>query len=383
MPPLATLWRNAVACVLTVTACDGGTGVGDDADGIVVVDGDSGELDEDGTNGDGAPEGDEAGGSAGCKVIVDELVITDATDPSSVRCVEQIIGDLTIGPTTELVNLEMLSRLEQVGGTVFIAGNRGLDSLIGLENLRRADWVHVRRNPRVKDLRGFDALESVARLTLTNNASLVSLLGLPSGLRIGWLEIADNDALSHLHGLPKLVPFADDQVVYIEIEDNAVLSELTGLSVCCSQMPVALLVARNDELDSLAGLEGFSSFVALRLYDNPALSEFAGLSSLTELDRFEVDYNHCVAGDQPEIVDFSALKNVERVGRLSLTWVSGLTDLSGFDDLTEVDELVIRNNEQLPWSLVEAFVAQVQVGDFDGCGGPEGPTCPPEICPTL
>jgi hypothetical protein len=82
-----------------------GDGDGDPGDG-------DGDDPGDGDSGDGDGDGDTP---LACFPIVENLVITGDTAPASVACVEQVLGDLTIGPTTELVNLQLLSSCARSG----------------------------------------------------------------------------------------------------------------------------------------------------------------------------------------------------------------------------------------------------------------------------
>src|SRR5690606_27900211 len=105
---------------------DGDGDPGDDDPG----DGDPGDGDL--GDGDGTPGDGDGDGSIACAPIVGSLVITDETPPESVVCVERVLGDLTVGPTTGLFNLQMLSSLRRVGGTAYIVGNLALTSVDGL-----------------------------------------------------------------------------------------------------------------------------------------------------------------------------------------------------------------------------------------------------------
>ncbi|WP_181197981.1 leucine-rich repeat domain-containing protein [Enhygromyxa salina] len=370
------------ALVLSLASCEGrplpspgdGINFGEAGDG----DG-SGEGEGEG-DGDGDGDGDSTG-SAGCVAVVDELVITDDTAPESVACVEEVLGDLTIGPTTQLVNLEVLANLREVGGTIYVFGNLSLTSLAGLEQLESVDWLHIRRNHNLSDLHGLGGLVWAEQITVSNNAGMTSLAGLPTGLAPLVLEVAGNDLLPSLDGLPSFESPDHGGAIHVEIEDNPALIDLGGLSDCCAAQPASVVIDGNDALTDLDGLEGFERLDTLRLHDNLGLVDLDGLDNLSEVQTLDVQYDHCVPGTAASLVDFGGAESLTEVDVLQIQWVDSLTSLAGLEGVGGLSKLLVRNNAGLAWGEVLALESQTAPGLVDTCGGVDGPECAAEPCP--
>jgi hypothetical protein len=375
------------ALVLLLASCEGRplplpdeSDFGEDGSGSMESDSES-SGDGDG-NGDGDGDGD-PGGETGtsCAQVVDSLVITNDTPPESVECIEQVLGNLTIGPTTKFGDLSMLSNLREVGGTIDVFGNSALTTLHGLDSLVSVEHLHVRRNHKLQDLHGLVSLTQVGSITVVNNEGLTSVAGLPSGLAPELLDIEDNDLLTNLDGLPVFESPSASDSIQIEIEGNPSLIDLGGLSDCCASQPASLLIVGNDALTDLGGLEGFVRLDALQLHDNFAVETLAGLENLIEVQTLDVRYDHCV-GLTPSLASFSAAVSLSSVDVLQIQWVGSLTSLAGLENIPALDKLLVRNNAMLPWSLVDALILQTSPSVVDACG-PDGPVCSPEPCATF
>ena len=343
-------------------------------------DGDPGDGDGDG---DGDPGDGDGDGDVTCTPIVDSITITDDTDLASVACVEVVLGDLTVGPTTQLIDLQALASLREVGGTATIVGNLALTSLEGLEGLESVTWLHIRRNRNLSDLHGLDGLVALDQLTVASNAGLTSLAGLPSELAPRTLEIAENLLLASLDGLPVFVDPSTSDALLVDIDGNPALIDLGGLSDCCAAQAVDLTVASNDALTDLGGLEAFTRLERLRLYDDRGLLSLAGLDALSSLGTLDIAYDHCSEDAAPVLPDLSGAPNLADLDVLQVQWVDSLTSLAGLGAITELGKLQVRNNAALPWEAVLALEAQTAPGVVDTCGGVGGPTCAAAPCPNL
>jgi hypothetical protein len=345
----------------------------------------SGEWDDDtesGGDGDGDGEDEGETGAIDCSLVVDALAITDDTLPESIVCVEQVLGDLTIGPTTKLADLSMLPNLREVGGTIYVFGNSALTSLEGLDLLSSADHLHIRRNHKLVDLHGLGSLDSVHWITVVNNEGMTSVAGLPSGLSPEVLDIEDNDLLADLDGLPVFGPPSSNDAIHVEIQSNPSLADLGGLSDCCSGQAANLLIASNPVLTDLDGLDGFVRLDALHLHDNFALQTVAGLGNLVEAETLDVQYDHCIS-ITPSLVDLSAAVSLSSVDVLQIQWVTSLTSLAGLEQIPALEKLLIRNNPMLPYAAVDGLFQQTDPALHDLCGSLDGPPCSPEPCETF
>ena len=66
------------------------------------------------------------------------LELLSQADVDAVDGVEEVTGDLIIGPSFDIVSLSPLNRLTRVGGRLEIRGNHSLKSLLALDGLREA-----------------------------------------------------------------------------------------------------------------------------------------------------------------------------------------------------------------------------------------------------
>lgn len=316
-----------------------------------------------------------------CFSVVDSLLIDDNTHPDSVSCVERVLGDLVIGPTTQLLDLSMLASLREVDGSLFIGGNLSLTSLAGLDSLEQVGWLQLRRNHNLSNLTGLDALVRVDRLTISNNEGMTNLVGLPTGLAPARLEVDKNDLLQTLDGLPQFSPPSDGQALHVEVRENPSLIELGGLSECCASQAISLVVADNDKLSNLGGLEGFTAMTSLELYDNYGIEDFDGLDQLSAIGTLRVDYDHCNWLEQPKLHDLNGAESLTSVDVLHIEWAAELVSLEGLEGVMSLDKLLLYNDELLPQTAVEAFISQAQPPIYDVCGTLGGSECPDEMCP--
>jgi len=356
---------------------DSGFGIEDAGDG----DGDSGTE-----SGDGDGDGDGSTTTTGpseCFSVVDDLSIDDTTHPDSVACVERVLGDLTIGPTTQLLDLGMLAKLERVDGTLFVHGNLALTSLAGLAALESVNRLHVRRNHNLDSLAGLDGLVAVNHITISSNEGLTSIAGLPDGLAPKLVEIDKNDLLPSLDGLPIFVPPVGGHGLRVELARNPTLVDLAGLSDCCAELPVSLALDSNHSLTDLDGLEVFVRLEALELHDNLGLVDLDGLDSLVEIGELIIDYDRCMPNASPSLLDLGGAEQLDTIGTLELEWIASLVGLDGLDGVETIDKLFIRNNEMLPWSDMVELRAQTNPPVHLLCGGVDAEQdCPSEApCP--
>jgi hypothetical protein len=354
-------------------------GIDFDGDGDGDGDGDDPGALADLGGGDGDGDGDDSGGSLACMPIVQHLTVTDATPPESVTCVTQVLGDLTVGPTTQLVNLELLSSVREVGGRLTIGGNLALTNVEALAELERVDWLYIHRNRNLGNLHGLDGLVALDRLTIFDNDGMTNLAGLAPNLAPRVIVIADNDLLPSLDGLPVFDAPSGETPLLVEVRDNPSLIDLGGLSGCCAAQPLSLTLARNDALSTLAGLDAFARLDSLRLRDNLGLTSLAGLTNLLELRTLDIEYDRCTSPGA-NLGDLAGAPNLSALEVLRVESVDSLTSLAGLEGLSTLGELTLRNNAALPWADVLALIEQTQPAIVDACG-PGGDACINEPCP--
>ncbi|WP_460975280.1 immunoglobulin domain-containing protein [Spirosoma knui] len=294
-----------------------------------------------------------------------------------------ISGNLTIsGP--DITNLDGLSSLTSVGGSVYIEDNASLTSLAGLSGLSHTDInrdLQISRNAELTSLDGLNSLTSVGgNLRIDENASLTSLAALSKLIQAkGNLQISRNAQLARLDGLSSL-PRVDYNLI---IEDNASLTNLAALSGL-TLIGIDLRISRNaeltsldglsnltrvlndieirdnDKLSSLDGLEKLTSAGGLDIFSNKKLSSITGVSSLTSLRSLSI-YDSPVSSlaglekltslssylnlDDTNLSDLTGLSSLTSIGSVNIVRNSGLRSLNGLNKLTSIGRgLTIMSN---------------------------------------
>ncbi|HEY0136267.1 MAG TPA: hypothetical protein VGB85_19415, partial [Nannocystis sp.] len=309
-------------------------------------------------------------GAPGCG-IVESLVIDDTTDLDALGCIEEVNGDLTIGPTIALTSLAPLKNLRRVGGTLDIYDNAALVDLTGLDGLEEVgEWLIVRYNAALVTMDGLGALTRLNALEVSSNDSMVALSSFGGAVEFGPWGYFELDRLPKLKSLKSLAGLklitADTTTIQIRVEQNQALTDLTGLGACCTGAHVDLAVLGNHALPSLAGLEPFTALGRLEIVANHALKDLSGLGGVKTIEWLEIGM---------QCYDFPV--EPSPVGNDSLV------SLAGLNALTAVTmQLNIMGNKKLPVAVANAFRDMVadKVGS-EICDNQGGFSCESVLCP--
>jgi len=195
------------------------------------------------------------------------------------NCTE-IEGFVTIWDDDGIVtNLNGLSVLTSIGGTLAIWGAHHLTNLSGLNNLTSVGGnVEIWGNNTLSSLSGLNNLSSIGgTLDFWTNKELTSLEALEGLTSIGdLLLIWDNDALTNFEGLDNLSSIGGE----LEIWENEVITSLSGLENLTS-IGGWLDIYSNPNLASLADLINLTSIGGkLTIEDNPVLTTLFGLDNI-------------------------------------------------------------------------------------------------------
>ena len=195
------------------------------------------------------------------------------------NCTE-IEGDVTIGENyviTDITNLNGLSVLNSIGGSLIIGGsypwvNPVLISLSGLDNVTSVGGnLWIRENAALTSLTGLDNVTSIGGwLSIFNNVLLTNLIGLDNVTSIGGgVQISSHNALTSLSGLESLTSIGGG----LHISGNLALTSLSGLDNVTS-IGGKLYIYYNNALTSLSGLENIDagSITNLYIHENNTLS---------------------------------------------------------------------------------------------------------------
>lgn len=166
-----------------------------------------------------------------CEELPEGLSImgADVVSLEGFNNIKSILGSFSISNTENLKNLEGLNNLEIIHDFIRIQGNPGLQSFEGLENLRKvnSEYFYISSNPRMKSLDGLQNLDSIA----------------------GKFQLFFLDSLQDINALSQLSYVGGD-----------------------------LMIFQNLSLSNINGLQDLKNINALRVYENPNLSDITSLS---------------------------------------------------------------------------------------------------------
>ncbi len=244
------------------------------------------------------------------------------------NCTE-IEGDMTI-QGNNITNLNGLSVLTSIGGSVIIEFNDSLISLSGMGGLATiGEHLNIWWNSSLTSLSGLEGLISVGSgLVIHANSSLTSLSGLDGLTSIGGsLTLSFSSALTSLSGLESLTTIGGD----LKIESNAALTNISGLESLTS-LGGGLWIYVNEALESLAGLEGVTQIMGdLTITTGDALQSLSGLEGVIYIEgSLHMAGNH-------SLTSLSGLENVATIGGEVAIYVhDSITSLSGLESLTSI-----------------------------------------------
>ena len=313
--------------------------------------------------------------------------------PSSYLGCSKIWGDIIIQDAVggDVINdLNPLSQITEIGGSLKIYGNAGLTSLYGLHNITKIESdVDIYNNDALVDFNlgalntigGFfwiddnDALVNLyttgaitsigSFLSIINNNMLEGLAILGSLHHIGGnLSIFDNPALGNVEDFGNLYTIGgnldiNNNVALISlggmsdldiiggdvlIHDNALLQGVNGfnaLSSCGGDIqiynnPVLTLISSFAVLPILGGY--------LSIHDNIAMTTLNAFQNLSTIEGYMTIYNN------PLLTEIIEMTNLTQIGGiLSLSNNNNLFNIIGLNNInpSTIDYLIINNNPNL------------------------------------
>lgn len=246
-------------------------------------------------------------------------------------------GDIELNPnsTSPINNLNGLSNLDSVGGSVIIDGGHGLTNFQGWENLTYIGGdLMLEENHGIQNLQGlnglkyvggdfylseienlisineFESLEFVGGNFIIGDCDkLVSINNLGNLTSIsGTLGIGSNDILTDLSGLFNITSVGGS----VGISSNGSLKHIDALSNITS-IGQNISVKYNGELENLNGLSSVASIGGyIDIWENDALQNIGGLSNLTSINgRIDIHEN-------PSLESLEGLNNIDPEGIVSL-----------------------------------------------------------------
>lgn len=252
----------------------------------------------------------------------------------------QIEGGLTISGSL-ITQLDKLSVIKYIGGTLSISNNLCLTSLNGLNNLDSIGGsLLIRSNPTLLNLTGLESLILVGgSIRISKDSSLANMTGLDNltSIRQG-LDILWNSNLSSLTGLENLTLIGG----FVYISDNPTLQNINALGKL-TYIGGHLTINDNNILTNLTGLENLTKMgLSVHIYNSPALLSLTGLDNLTSIGGFVSIFNNA------SLNNLTGLGKLKSIGYyLAIDNNNAMTSLIGVDNLTNIYEIIIDGNPVL------------------------------------
>jgi len=160
----------------------------------------------------------------------------------------------------------------------------------------------------------------------------------------GDVYISGND-ITNLEELQVLTSIGGE----LRIENTSSLVSLYGLNNI-SFIGKSLYIEDNDSLIDFLGLAGLIHInESLIILKNPSLSSLSGLNNLTTIgESINIGCSGYYWKGNPLLNNLSGLNSLSSIGNsLNVCWNHGLNDLSGIENLTNVENINISSNENL------------------------------------
>lgn len=292
------------------------------------------------------------------------VVVQDPTDFAQLDGVKCLDGDLIIAgyPDAALPDLS----LEEVTGSITVAGNATLTSLSGFGKLTAVRTYALQGNDALVDLTTIGQLTRIGALIISGNDSLKNLAGLASWTELGPnLTVNNNNSLESLDGLQNVLIALQS----IRIRANRQLSSVAALNAL--KIVGLVDISGNSLLPSitLAGLQkvnvtaSFNSNAALTSVSLPELATASEISvssnpvlETVHLDGLAVTNGLALAAN-PMLTTLSAPNLAAVTERLDLRSLPSLTtlDLTGLQAVGNLLHL-----QQLPALMTLSGLSQLR-----------------------
>ena len=307
------------------------------------------------------------------------------------NCCNEIMGTVTISGA-DIENLNGLTHLQRIQGTLQLFENPQLDDINGLTNLMYIGGLRIRGNTSLQNtgtafsqltdiaysieiennpvLQGIDLkhvpTEPLQQILIRDNSALHTL-SLPDNLTTvnGSFVLSGNPALSTFDGLSALesvggtfriqetlisdFPFLSNlnYIGYsIEFNNNANLEKIDFSGVATTSMQ-QIIIDNNPALADVHLPNGVENVLGnILLLQNP-ISTLRGFANLQSAAQLRID--NTVA------TQFPMLSSIESIGALVISGNSGLRDLNWLAPLVSINNaLTIIGNPELSYCAIDA-----------------------------
>jgi len=306
---------------------------------------------------------------SGCTVMpysitIFESVMGNIVNLDGLSVLTEIQGSLLIISNDALDDLTGLSNVTTIGGELIVEDNSALTNLNGLGTITGAiGSVSIGSNPMLADISALSGLSSLnGPLNISFNDVLIDLTGLGGISTVtSYVRISHNNSLTSIAGLDGLTAVDD----YFQIEWNPALSSITGMNALAT-VGGSVEIWNNFHLASISGFSSLNSIPSrLYIYLNHDLTSISGFANLGSIDgSLEIQVNvsllgitglgslSTIGGDlriagNSNLMSMSGLASLGAVGnRAAISGNNDLMDLTGLAGLTTVGEdlEIIGNN---------------------------------------
>ncbi len=255
-----------------------------------------------------------------------------------------IHNSITIRYNTNLTSIAGLSSVIyfDIYSDIHIIGNK-LSNLNGLGWLQNLYSLIIEDEDQIINLQGLSNLNQVGgNFGITGCNLLQNLSGISTLTAVGNLYLDSNPQLTSLSGLQNLTTI----YLHFYFKRNHQVPNFQGLNNITS-IGGFFQVLENNGLTSLSGLNGVSAIGGfVDIYSNPVLANLSGLNQLTTVGgQLRIAFN-------PMLLNLGALSNLTSInGKLEITSNGNITTLNGLDQINHmtITNLVLQNNPMLSY----------------------------------
>ena len=293
------------------------------------------------------------------------------TDISRLSTITPLLS-LTITENTELENLNGLSNLTRISGSLEVRNNSKLQSLGDFSTLTRIGGeLNINNNEKLQSLGNFPALTSIGEFFNVSFQTQLTTLGDFSILQSigGYFSVTNNDTLTSLGNFPSLtsigVGVTNRSNVSIQVENNPSLSDCYTLTdflpggthavsgeiyinnnagVCTDQSALSNTTYRGDiTVTTQAAVDALATTLAgkTRINGNVTIgttgSSLSGITDLSPLSNIVRITGNLRIQSNGRLANLNALTHLQTIGGVfAVSSNSELTDLDNFPVLQSI-----------------------------------------------
>ena len=263
----------------------------------------------------------------------------DAWDPS----LTDIAGSVLI-INNDITNIDALSNIQTISGTLTINHSNSLKDVNGLSGLRSIEGTLNIQSSAIENLDGLNGLTSIdGSLWLIKMENLRDIGGLSNVKSIdGWLVLNDI-AIENVNSLSNVTSISGKEGVGLSIVNNDKLLQIDGLSNLTS-LEGSMYIQHNEKLQHIDGLSNLTSISkTLLIWGNNLITDIDGLSNLTSISG-ELRLRENIG-----LTNINGLSNLSTLdGSIYIKRNSSLISIEGLSNLKASTGLInIENNELL------------------------------------